>query len=155
MLQPLAKTPGAVQKKGVSGRTSKEGRRADGPSEGEGLRKAAMRSESGVPQSSGLHLVTACDAHNRQLVSRLQQRFHLQSMCLLEETPARFVGLQEQLALQTSLGVASLFLIPFVFLALVGLMKTPHWSTNLRILDFLEESLLRYCWIGVRHQWSI
>jgi hypothetical protein len=29
-----------------------------------------MRSESGVPQSSGLHLVTACDAHNRQLVSR-------------------------------------------------------------------------------------
>ncbi len=70
MLQPLAKTPGAVQKKGVSGRTSKEGRRAVGPSEGEGLRKAAMRSESGVPQSSGLHLVTACDAHNRQLVSR-------------------------------------------------------------------------------------
>jgi hypothetical protein len=69
-LQPLAKTPGAVQKKGVSGRTSKEGRRAVGPSEGEGLRKAAMRSESGVPQSSGLHLVTACDAHNRQLVSR-------------------------------------------------------------------------------------
>ena len=69
MLQPLAKTPGAVQKKGVSGRTSKEGRRAVGPSEGEGLRKAAMRSESGVPQSSGLHLVTACDAHNRQLVS--------------------------------------------------------------------------------------
>ena len=29
--------------KGVSGRTSKEGRRAVGPSEGEGLRKAAMR----------------------------------------------------------------------------------------------------------------
>ena len=70
MLQPLAKTPGAVQKKGVSGRTSKEGRRAVGPSEGEGLRKAAMRSERGVPLSSGLHLVAVCDAHNRQLVSR-------------------------------------------------------------------------------------
>ena len=41
-----------------------------GPSEGEGLWKAAMRSESSVPLSSGLHLVAACDAHNRQLVSR-------------------------------------------------------------------------------------
>ena len=55
--------------KGVSGRASKEGRRAVGPSEGAGLRKAMMRSER-CAAGSGLHLVAACDAHNRQLVSR-------------------------------------------------------------------------------------
>ena len=55
--------------KGVSGRASKEGRRAVGPSEGAGLRKATMRSER-CAAASGLHLVAACDAHNRQLVSR-------------------------------------------------------------------------------------
>jgi hypothetical protein len=69
-LQPLAKNARRRAEKGVSGRASKEGRRAVGPSEGEGLRKTAMRSESGVPRSSGLHLVAACDAHNQQLVSR-------------------------------------------------------------------------------------
>jgi len=69
-LQPPAKNARRIAEKGVSGRASKEGRRAVGPSEGEGLRKAAMRSESGVQRSSGLHLVAACDAHNQQLVSR-------------------------------------------------------------------------------------
>ena len=55
--------------KGVSGRAAKEGRRAVGPSEGVGQRKAAMRSER-CAAASGLHLVAACDAHNWQLVSR-------------------------------------------------------------------------------------
>ena len=55
--------------KGVSGRASNEGRRSAGPSQGAGLRKATMRSER-CAAGSGLHLVAACDAHNRQLVSR-------------------------------------------------------------------------------------
>jgi hypothetical protein len=55
--------------KGVSGRAAKEGLRSAGPSEGAWHRKAAMRSER-CAAASGLHLVAACDAHNRQLVSR-------------------------------------------------------------------------------------
>jgi len=57
--------------KGVSGRAAKEGLRSAGPSEGAWHRKAAMRSER-CAAASGLHLVAACDAHNRQLVSQRQ-----------------------------------------------------------------------------------
>jgi hypothetical protein len=46
-LQPLAKNARRRAEKGVSGRASKERRQVVGPSEGEGLRKASMRSESG------------------------------------------------------------------------------------------------------------
>ena len=69
MLQPLAKTPDAAQKRESAAERRRKGGERLGPSEGAGLRKAMMRSER-CAAGSGLHLVAACDAHNRQLVSR-------------------------------------------------------------------------------------
>ena len=69
MLQQLAKTPGSAQKRESAAERRRKGGEWLGPSEGAGLRKAMMRSER-CAAGSGLHLVAACDAHNRQLVSR-------------------------------------------------------------------------------------
>jgi len=70
VLQQFATNARRSAEKGASGRSSKEGRRAGGTSEGEGLRKAAMRSESDAPWPTGLHLVCCMRCANRQLVSR-------------------------------------------------------------------------------------
>ena len=68
-MQPLAKTPGAAQKRESAAERRRKGGERLGPAkvQGSGRRRGGR---SGVPRASGLHLVAACDAHNRQLVSR-------------------------------------------------------------------------------------
>ena len=65
-MQPLAKTPGAAQKRESGAERRRKGGERSGPAKAKGF----GRGQNGVPQSSGLHLVAACDAYKRQLVSR-------------------------------------------------------------------------------------